>query len=131
MSKRDAPEYRWNSGPFQIGIVPQGGAISRIDWVRPDGNGTINLLRPVTDQALKSGNPSSLGCFPMVPFANRLAFSQFEFDGRMPFTGLVVDQSGKSNARPSIPCGSITSMTIPTAGLSMSRGRNLKSRRTM
>ena len=83
MPKKDAAEYRWNSGPFQIGIVANGGAISRIDWLRPDGTGTINLLRPVTAQALASGNPSSLGCFPMVPFANRLAFAQFEFDGRL------------------------------------------------
>ncbi|MEQ8286110.1 aldose 1-epimerase [Thalassospira sp.] len=83
MSKKGEPEYRWNSGPFQIGIVPQGGAISRIDWVRPDGNGVINLLRPVSEQALNSGNPSSLGCFPMVPFANRLAFSEFDFDGHI------------------------------------------------
>lgn len=83
MAKKGEPEYRWNSGPFQIGIVPQGGAISRIDWIRPDGQGTINLLRPVTPQALTSGNPSSLGCFPMVPFANRLAFAEFDFDGRI------------------------------------------------
>jgi aldose 1-epimerase len=83
MAKKGDAEYRWNSGPFQIGIVPQGGAISRIDWIRPDGKGTVNLLRPVTEQAIASGNPSSLGCFPMVPFANRLAFSEFEFDGRI------------------------------------------------
>ncbi|RCK43554.1 MULTISPECIES: aldose 1-epimerase [Thalassospira] len=83
MSKKGDAEYRWNSGPFQIGIVPQGGAISRIDWIRPDGQGIINLLRPVTEQDIASGNPSSLGCFPMVPFANRLAFAEFEFDGRI------------------------------------------------
>ncbi len=83
MAKKGEPEYRWNSGPFQIGIVPQGGAISRIDWIRPDDKGIINLLRPVTAQALTSGNPSDLGCFPMVPFANRLAFAEFEFDGRI------------------------------------------------
>lgn len=83
MAKKGEPEYRWNSGPFQIGIVPQGGAISRIDWIRPNGQGTINLLRPVSSQAIASGNPSSLGCFPMVPFANRLAFAEFDFDGRI------------------------------------------------
>ncbi|MCC9623891.1 aldose 1-epimerase [Thalassospira sp. MA62] len=83
MAKKAQEEYRWNSGPFQIGIVAQGGAISRIDWVRPDGQGVINLLRPVTDQDFATGNPSRLGCFPMVPFANRLAFAEFEFDGRM------------------------------------------------
>ena len=83
MAKKGEPEYRWNSGPFQIGIVPEGGAISRIDWIRPDGKGIINLLRPVTPDAIASGNPSNLGCFPMVPFANRLAFAEFEFDGRI------------------------------------------------
>lgn len=83
MLKKPEQEYRWNSGSFQVGIVPRGGAISRIDWVRPDGNGTINLLRPVSKEAIEHGNPSDLGCFPMVPFANRLAFSEFEFDGRL------------------------------------------------
>ncbi|WP_404420516.1 aldose 1-epimerase [Thalassospira australica] len=83
MAKPAEPEYRWNSGPFRVGIVPRGGAISRIDWMRPDGNGVINLLRPVDDYSLTSGNPSHLGCFPMVPFANRLAYAQFEFDGKI------------------------------------------------
>ncbi|WP_339859397.1 aldose 1-epimerase [Thalassospira alkalitolerans] len=82
MGKQSEAEYLWNSGPFRVGIVPRGGAISRIDWVRPDGDGVINLLRPVDEFSLTSGNPSHLGCFPMVPFANRLGYAQFDFDGK-------------------------------------------------
>jgi len=83
MQKKPIQEMFWESGDFRLGFLPFGGAITRLEWCRPDGAGYAHLLRPSDQSALESGNPSYLGCFPMVPFANRMAFSQFEFDNRV------------------------------------------------
>ncbi|MDP2698264.1 aldose 1-epimerase [Thalassospira sp.] len=82
MQKKSDTEILWQCGDFRVGVLPRGGAITRLDWNRPDGQGYVPLLRPADKKAILSCNPSALGCFPLVPFANRLAHSQFEFDGR-------------------------------------------------
>jgi aldose 1-epimerase len=82
MPKKPGTELFWQSGEFYVGVLPRGGAITRLDWVRPDGLEPVPLLRPATPEDIASGNPSALGCFPMVPFTNRLGYAQFEFDGK-------------------------------------------------
>ncbi|WP_158091245.1 aldose 1-epimerase [Thalassospira mesophila] len=82
MQKKPVQEMFWESGAFRLGFLPFGGAVTRLEWTRPDGVSPVDLLRPSDQSALESGNPSYLGCFPMVPFANRIAFAQFEFDHR-------------------------------------------------
>tara|TARA_R110001583_G_scaffold186667_1_gene347476 strand:+ start:12913 stop:13845 length:933 start_codon:yes stop_codon:yes gene_type:complete len=82
MQKKPIQELFWENGDFRVGFLPFGGAITRLEWRRPDELGYAHLLRPSDQSALESGNPSYLGCFPMVPFANRMAFSQFPFDNR-------------------------------------------------
>ena len=67
---------------FELGLLPQlGGSIAWLNW-RPREGSQVPLLRPSDADAIASGNPSNLACFPLVPFANRIARSQFSFNGR-------------------------------------------------
>src|SRR5215210_5806467 len=52
-----------------------------LNWTGPDGR-AVPLLRPSDAAAIASNNPSRLACFPLVPFANRIAGSRFSFAGR-------------------------------------------------
>jgi len=54
----------------------RGATILSLDWLHPNGN-TLPLLTPLEDatQGFKGG------CFVMLPFANRIADGQFEFEG--------------------------------------------------
>ncbi len=40
----------------------------------------LNIFRPATTSA--ATDPFSLGCFPLIPYANRIANGRFTFDGR-------------------------------------------------
>lgn len=67
---------------LDLGLLPElGGSIAWLNWKRPDGR-TVPLLRQSDAVAIASGNPSNLACFPLVPFANRIAGSRFTFAGR-------------------------------------------------
>ncbi|PKR52955.1 hypothetical protein COO20_16800 [Thalassospira marina] len=82
MQKTPIRELFWQSGDFRVGFLTFGGGITRLEWTRPDTGSAVDLLRPSDQSAMESGNPSYLGCFPMVPFANRMAYARFEFDGK-------------------------------------------------
>lgn len=58
----------------------QGGSIARLTRHGPDG--AVPLLRPASDWALRNGSAIDMGCFPLVPFSNRIADGRFGFDGR-------------------------------------------------
>jgi aldose 1-epimerase len=61
----------------RLRIAPAiGGAI--IDWTR---RGT-SLLRPATEAALAEGNVRLLGCFPLIPYSNRIAGGRFRLGDR-------------------------------------------------
>src|SRR5215212_2006058 len=67
---------------FDLGLLPElGGSVAWLNWTGPDGR-TVPLLRASDADAIASRNPSRLACFPLVPFANRIAGSQFSFAGR-------------------------------------------------
>jgi len=64
-------------GGYRVRLDPaHGGAMLSADWMSPDG-GYLPLLLPLDDAA-----PGfKAGCFPMVPFANRIADGRFSFGG--------------------------------------------------
>src|SRR4051812_32096333 len=67
---------------FDLALLPElGGSVAWLNWTGPDGR-TVPLLRPSDAEAIASQNPSRLACFPLVPFANRIADSRFVFGGR-------------------------------------------------
>lgn len=55
------------SGDSALQLCPKvGGAVARLRWHGRD------ILRPVTDDDLASGNARRLGMFPMLPYSNRV-----------------------------------------------------------
>lgn len=72
---------RLEAGRLSLGLLPAlGGAIAWLDWQRGSG-APVPLLRRADAAAIASGDPSRLACFPLVPFANRIAGSRFTFGG--------------------------------------------------
>ena len=58
-------------------LAPEhGGAI--VGWTR---RGT-HLLRHPSPEAVLLGQPGAMGCFPLVPFCNRIAYRRFTWAGR-------------------------------------------------
>lgn len=64
-------------GTYRVRVDPaRGGTMLSADWTTPEGE-SLPLLLPLADDApgLKAG------CFPLVPFANRIADGRFSFGG--------------------------------------------------
>ena len=62
------------SGDLSLSLAPSvGGSIASLTWRG------MNVLRPSDGE---SNTPLGLGCFPMVPFAGRIAAGIFEFEGQ-------------------------------------------------
>ena len=53
-----------------------GGAIARF------AIGDVDVLRPASDEARTSGNVRGYACYPLVPYSNRIANGQLDWDGR-------------------------------------------------
>ena len=65
------------AGPMDVGLAPEiGGSVA---WCRWRG---IDLMRPLSDADAASGNVLGVACFPMVPYANRIAGNAFAFEGK-------------------------------------------------
>lgn len=63
-------------GADSLVIAPEsGGAI--VGWMR----GGRNVLRRAAPEAVLSGDPGAMACFPLVPFANRVAARRFVWRG--------------------------------------------------
>lgn len=60
-----------SNGALSARVSPRGGSILRLDW-----NG-VPLFRPAPDDAA----PIDSGCYPLVPFGNRIRGNGFDFDG--------------------------------------------------
>lgn len=58
---------------WEAGVLPSAGGL--IAYLRRDG---VDVLRPLP---VGSTNPLESGCFPLVPFANRVAGARFGYDG--------------------------------------------------
>lgn len=69
------------SGNLRAVIAPDvGGSIAAFRTERDAG--TIDWLRPASEEALASRNPLGMGSFPLVPFCNRIRDGQASFEGR-------------------------------------------------
>lgn len=67
-------------GAMECHLCPErGGSIARLTLDGPDG--AVDLLRPASGWALRHGSAADMGCFPLVPFSNRIAGGRFAFDG--------------------------------------------------
>src|SRR5882757_6034882 len=65
------------SGRLGLDLAPQaGGSIARFT-----ADGSIDLLRPTTPQAVASGRGNESSLYPLVPFSGRIADGRFVFDG--------------------------------------------------
>ncbi|MES2492428.1 MAG: aldose 1-epimerase [Pseudomonadota bacterium] len=66
------------AGQLEVHLLPQvGGSIARFDFT--DGTQRQPLMRGID---LDNVGPLDVGCFPLVPFANRIRCGAFEFQGR-------------------------------------------------
>lgn len=64
------------AGSSSLVLAPEiGGSI--VGW----SHGVAPLLRRPHPDAIMTGNARGLGCFPLVPFSNRIAYGRFRWDG--------------------------------------------------
>jgi len=68
---------RLSRGADSLVLTPEHGG-SIVGWTR-DG---IHLLRRPSPEAVLLGRPGAMGCFPLVPFCNRIADRRFNHAGR-------------------------------------------------
>lgn len=68
------------NGALECVVCPHiGGSIARLTlW---DGGKPLHLFRPAPAEALDRGSAIDMGCFPLVPFSNRIAAGRFQFNG--------------------------------------------------
>ncbi len=66
------------AGASEVGVAP--GAGGAIAWFcsRCDAQ-AIDWLRPATAEAIATGDAGAMGCFPLVPFSNRIRDGKFRF----------------------------------------------------
>lgn len=65
------------AGPLGVDLAPEaGGSVARF---AVDG---FDLMRPMTETALALGWANESACYPLVPFAGRIANGRFVFDDR-------------------------------------------------
>ena len=69
-------------GPAVLSLSPEaGGTITR--YASDHEGGTVEWLRPAPAGAIERRAAGETGCFPMVPFSNRIRDARFHFDGRL------------------------------------------------
>ncbi len=77
---RSAERTRLRAGAATLDVFPEiGGAIGAF-WSSVNG-ARIDWLRPADDAAIERGDVEAMGCFPLVPFSNRVRNGCFVFDG--------------------------------------------------
>ena len=65
------------AGRLPVELAPQaGGPIARFRC------NDVDLLRPMTAEAITSGRGNEAACYPLVPFSNRIANGRLVFDGQ-------------------------------------------------
>lgn len=71
------------AGRLAMDLAPDaGGSIARLA-VEGDGEDAGDLLRPATDTALASGTGKDTGCYPLMPYSNRIANGRLDFGGEV------------------------------------------------
>lgn len=70
-----------SDGLATVEIAPSaGGSLASYRW-RRDGK-TIDWLRPAALAAIENRDAGAMGCFPLVPYSNRVRNGRFAFGGR-------------------------------------------------
>lgn len=70
-------DIRLSAGRLQLSLLPEvGGSIGRFDWIGDDG--VVAILR----SAEIPESPLQAGCFPLVPYCNRIRDGGFRFGDR-------------------------------------------------
>src|SRR5262245_57109797 len=76
MSDQNLIELR--RGALELDLSPRfSGAIARFR------QGGRDVLRPAGETFARGGDPRLAGCFPLVPFSNRIADAKFRFRGQI------------------------------------------------
>ena len=66
------------AGRLAVELAPQaGGSIARFRY-----DDTLDLMRPMTEEAIASSRGNAAACYPLVPFSNRIADGRLLFDGQ-------------------------------------------------
>jgi aldose 1-epimerase len=66
---------------LSVELAPDlGGSLA--SFRRTHGQRVIDLMRPMSAQARDTRDVTGAAMFPMVPYTNRIAGNQFEFEGR-------------------------------------------------
>ncbi len=69
---------RLSAGPLRLHLAPEvGGSVARFDHI--DANGVTPIFRPAPEAM---ADVLQAGCFPLVPFCNRVRSGRFRFGGR-------------------------------------------------
>lgn len=81
MARMDEPVISLRAGASELGVASAiGGSIA---WYRTQfGSDAIDWLRPASARALAAREAGAMGCFPLVPFSNRIREARFRFAGR-------------------------------------------------
>lgn len=69
------------AGELAVELAPGIGGCVASFRLRGD-RGVVDLMRPMADEARHGGDVTGATMFPMVPYANRIAGDQFDFEGR-------------------------------------------------
>lgn len=72
------PLFHLNNERLALTVSSHGGTILNLEAKTPQGS--VHLLRPA--KINEQTNALQSGCFPLVPFANRIANNQFDFNGK-------------------------------------------------
>ncbi|MDP6742897.1 MAG: aldose 1-epimerase [SAR324 cluster bacterium] len=65
----------------KLAIIPEVGACITRYCLKTEEQ-VLELMRPATQAGLAAADPSGMGCFPLIPFSNRICNGRFSFHGR-------------------------------------------------
>ncbi|MEC8939471.1 MAG: aldose 1-epimerase, partial [SAR324 cluster bacterium] len=65
----------------KLAIIPEVGACITRYCLKTEEQ-VLELMRPATQAGLSAADPSGMGCFPLIPFSNRICNGRFSFHGR-------------------------------------------------
>lgn len=77
----DETHLTLEAGNLLVKLAPDvGGSVASFRWHRAAGS--VDLMRPTSDEICTKRDPTDAAMFPMLPYANRIANNQFDYEGR-------------------------------------------------
>ncbi len=74
------PALRLHNDVLEAVVLPEvGGGLAAFNWRRAAG--AVPLMRPLP-VGTNAPDPNQLGCYPLVPWSNRIGQGRFSFEGR-------------------------------------------------